>query len=165
MASGTDGLHSYNEVGGLSWREGEHSVTLVVISRLRNLARGLAVPGAALLPRRGVSLRDKIGDHGYHFSGTGLHDLGVHDERDEDCRSLISVGAQVWAGSRRRRQRQGEGIYDAVLRILGTLARLCRSRPSPCRSSSRWYAPPPRLRRLCATSSRSDIRAGTRSSW
>ena len=71
----------YNEVGGISWREGEHSVSLIVISRLRNLARRLAVPlehyGAA---RR--LLRDKIGDHEIHFSGTGL-DLGLHDERDE----------------------------------------------------------------------------------
>jgi hypothetical protein len=71
----------YNEVGGISWREGEHSVSLVVISRLKNLARKLAVPlehyGAA---RR--LLRDKIGDHEIHFFGTGL-DLGAHDERDE----------------------------------------------------------------------------------
>jgi hypothetical protein len=71
----------YNEVGGISWREGEHNVSLIVISRLRNLARKLAVPvehyGAA---RR--LLRDKIGDHEIHFFGTGL-DLGAHDERDE----------------------------------------------------------------------------------
>ena len=71
----------YNEVGGISWREGEHSVSLIVISRLRSLARRLAVPlehyGAA---RR--LLRDKIGEHQIHFFGTGL-DLGVHDERDE----------------------------------------------------------------------------------
>jgi hypothetical protein len=71
----------YNEVGGISWREGEHAVSLIVISRLRNLARRLAVPlehyGAA---RR--LLRDKIGEHEIHFSGTGL-DLGDHDERDE----------------------------------------------------------------------------------
>jgi hypothetical protein len=71
----------YSEVGGISWREGEHSVSLIVISRLRHLARKLAVPlehyGAA---RR--LLRDKIGDHEIHFFGTGL-DLGAHDERDE----------------------------------------------------------------------------------
>jgi hypothetical protein len=71
----------YNEVGGISWREGEHSVSLIVISRLKNLARRLAVPiehyGAA---RR--LLRDKIGEHAIHFTGTGL-DLGVRDERDE----------------------------------------------------------------------------------
>ncbi len=71
----------YNEVGGISWREGEHDVALVVISRLRSFARRLAVPlehyGAA---RR--LLRDKIGEHEIHFSGTGL-DLGREDERDE----------------------------------------------------------------------------------
>ena len=70
----------YNEVGGISWREGEHQVTLIVISRLRNLARRLAVPmenyGAA---RR--LLRDKIARHDIHFTGTGL-DLGDHDERE-----------------------------------------------------------------------------------
>ena len=71
----------YNEVGGISWREGEHQVTLIVISRLRNLARRLAVPlenyGAA---RR--LLRDKIARHDIHFTGTGL-DLGDHDERED----------------------------------------------------------------------------------
>ena len=71
----------YNEVGGISWREGEHQVTLIVISRLRNLARRLAVPienyGAA---RR--LLRDKIAEHDIHFTGTGL-DLGEHDERED----------------------------------------------------------------------------------
>ena len=70
----------YNEVGGISWREGEHQITLIVISRLRNLARRLIVPmdnyGAA---RR--LLRDKIAAHDIHFTGTGL-DLGGHDERD-----------------------------------------------------------------------------------
>ena len=71
----------YNEVGGISWREGEHQITLIVISRLRNLARRLIVPmenyGAA---RR--LLRDKIAAHDLDFTGTGL-DLGVHDERDD----------------------------------------------------------------------------------
>jgi hypothetical protein len=75
------GFIPYNEIGGISWREGKQAVSLVVISRLRTLARRLAVPmehyGAA---RR--LLRDKIGEHEIHFSGTGL-DLGDHDERDE----------------------------------------------------------------------------------
>jgi hypothetical protein len=75
------GFIPYNEVGGISWREAEHAVSLIVISRLRSLARRLAVPlehyGAA---RR--LLRDKIGEHAIHFTGTGL-DLGAHDERDE----------------------------------------------------------------------------------
>ena len=72
---------AYNEVGGISWREGEHQITLIVISRLRNLARRLSVPlenyGAA---RR--LLRDKIAAHDIHFTGTGL-DLGLKDERED----------------------------------------------------------------------------------
>jgi hypothetical protein len=71
----------YNEVGGISWREGEHQVTLIVISRLRNLARRLEVPGDKYGAARRL-LRDKIGEHAIHFTGTGL-DLGAHDERDE----------------------------------------------------------------------------------
>jgi hypothetical protein len=71
----------YNEVGGISWREGEHAVALVVISRLRNLARRLTVPTVHYGAARRV-LRDKIGEHEIHFQGTGL-DLGAHDERDE----------------------------------------------------------------------------------
>jgi len=71
----------YNEVGGISWREGEHQVTLIVISRLRNLARRLVVPGVKYGAARRL-LRDKIGEHAIHFTGTGL-DLGARDERDE----------------------------------------------------------------------------------
>ena len=74
------GFIPYREIGGISWREGKHQVTLVVISRLRNLARRLTVPlehyGAA---RR--LLRDKIKQHDIQFAGTGL-DLGDHDERN-----------------------------------------------------------------------------------
>jgi len=71
----------YNEIGGLSWRESEHDATLIVISRLRNLARRLRVPGDKYGAARRI-LRDKIGEHAIHFTGTGL-DLGLHDERDE----------------------------------------------------------------------------------
>ncbi len=71
----------YNEVGGITWREGEQQITLVVISRLRNLARRLIVPienyGAA---RR--LLRDKIAARDIHFTGTGL-DLLDHDGRED----------------------------------------------------------------------------------
>ncbi|HTK28707.1 MAG TPA: hypothetical protein VL309_04115 [Vicinamibacterales bacterium] len=70
----------YNEVGGISWREGEHQVTLIVISRLKNLARRLKVPGDKYGAARRL-LRDKIGEHAIHFGGTGL-DLGTQDERD-----------------------------------------------------------------------------------
>jgi hypothetical protein len=75
------GFMPYQEVGGISWREGEHAVALVVISRLKNLARVLPVPIEHYGAARRV-LRDKIGDHEIHFTGTGL-DLGAHDERDE----------------------------------------------------------------------------------
>jgi len=71
----------YNEVGGISWREGENHATLIVISRLRNLARRLPVPGDKYGAARRL-LRDKIGEHAIHFTGTGL-DLGERDERDE----------------------------------------------------------------------------------
>ena len=70
----------YPEIGGISWREGEHTVTLVVISRLRNLARRLNVPAEHYGAARRL-LRDKIGEHAIQFAGTGL-DLGVQDERD-----------------------------------------------------------------------------------
>ena len=70
----------YNEVGGISWREGEHYVTLIVVSRLRNLARRLIVPGDKYGAARRL-LRDKIGEHTIHFGGTGL-DLGRSDERE-----------------------------------------------------------------------------------
>ena len=71
----------YHEVGGISWKEGDRQATLIVISRLRNLARRLIVPGDKYGAARRL-LRDKIGEHAIHFHGTGL-DLGAHDERDE----------------------------------------------------------------------------------
>lgn len=70
----------YTEVGGVTWREGEHAVSLIVISRLKNIARRLAVPPEHYGEARRL-LRDKIGHHEIQF-GTGL-DLGVHDERDD----------------------------------------------------------------------------------
>jgi hypothetical protein len=70
----------YHEVGGVSWREGPRDATLVIISRLRNLARRLTVPGDKYGAARRL-LRDKIGEHAIHFGGMGL-DLGQHDERD-----------------------------------------------------------------------------------
>ena len=71
----------YQEVGGISWREGKEQVTLVVISRLRSLARRLTVPGESYGAARRV-LRDKIGEHAIRFSAPGL-DLGGRDDRDE----------------------------------------------------------------------------------
>jgi hypothetical protein len=71
----------YEEVGGISWKEGDRQATLIVISRLRNLARRLIVPGDKYGAARRL-LRDKIGEQTIQFHGTGL-DLGAHDERDE----------------------------------------------------------------------------------
>jgi hypothetical protein len=70
----------YNEVGGISWRESRQQVTLIVISRLRHLARRLAVPAENYGAARRL-LRDKIAQHDIRFAGTGL-DLGERDERD-----------------------------------------------------------------------------------
>ena len=61
----------YREVGGISWRETEHQVTLIVISRLRNLARRLTVPGDKYSAAKRL-LRDKVGAHLSQFTGTGL---------------------------------------------------------------------------------------------
>jgi hypothetical protein len=71
----------YDEVGGISWREGEREVTLIIISRLRNLARRLTVPGDKYGAARRL-LRDKIGERAIQFGGSGL-DLGGHDERED----------------------------------------------------------------------------------
>ncbi len=69
----------YDEVGGISWKEGEKQATLVIISRLRNLARRLAVPGDKYGAARRL-LRDKIGEHAIELGG-GLG-LGDADARD-----------------------------------------------------------------------------------
>ena len=53
----------------------------MIVSKLRNLARRLIVPGDKYGAARRL-LRDKIGEHAIHFTGTGL-DLGDHDERDD----------------------------------------------------------------------------------
>jgi len=71
----------YNEIGGISWREGEHEVALIMTSRLRNLARRLVVPANHYAEARRL-LRDKIAKHDIHFGGSGL-DLVGHDERDD----------------------------------------------------------------------------------
>lgn len=70
----------YADVGGISWREGEHQVTLLITSKLRNLARRLIVPGDKYAAARRV-LRDKIGDREIHLGGTGLG-LGGGDGRE-----------------------------------------------------------------------------------
>jgi len=72
---------AYSEIGGITWREGEHEVVLIVSSRLRNLARRLIVPLNEYAGARRL-LRDKIAKRDIHFGGTGL-DLLDHDERED----------------------------------------------------------------------------------
>lgn len=77
------GFIPYANIGGITWREGPagREPTLVIISRLRKLARRLIVPGRHYAEARRL-LRDKIAAHDIHFSGTGLN-LETHDERED----------------------------------------------------------------------------------
>jgi hypothetical protein len=74
------GFIPYAQIGGMSWKDGERP-TLVLVSRFRNLARRLEVPGSALGEVRRL-LREKISSHAIAFEGgPGLH-LGDRDARD-----------------------------------------------------------------------------------
>lgn len=71
------GFMPYDQVGGISWRDG----TLVVISRRKSLARRMEVPSRALGELR-RHLRDKISSHHIEMDeGPGIH-LGARDARD-----------------------------------------------------------------------------------
>ena len=74
------GFVPYWKIGAVSWREGEE-IALVIVSRLRNLARRLVVPGAHYAAARRL-LRDKIAAHDIQLIHTGL-ELGAHDESDD----------------------------------------------------------------------------------
>jgi hypothetical protein len=73
-----NGFMPYQQIGGIAWREGEQ-LTLLLISRLKQMARPLIVPTAHYGAVRRL-LRDKMAAHDIQFSGGGL-DLG-QDERD-----------------------------------------------------------------------------------
>jgi xanthosine utilization system XapX-like protein len=74
------GFMPYDQVGGISWRAGDPP-TLVVISRLKSLARRMSVPSQRLGEVRRL-LRDKISDHAIEMDeGPGIH-LGSRDARD-----------------------------------------------------------------------------------
>ena len=74
------GFMPYEQVGGISWRAGEPP-TLVVISKLKSLARRMEVPARALSEVRRL-LRDKISSHDIPIDeGPGIH-LGARDARD-----------------------------------------------------------------------------------
>ena len=72
------GLVPYGRIGGLSW-QGDRDLRLVLIDRVRNLARHLDVPREHYGEVRRL-LRDKIAAREIRFAGNGL-DLGF-DERD-----------------------------------------------------------------------------------
>lgn len=78
---GEKGFVPYSRIGGLSWREEGHQLTLVMIHRVRALAQSLVVPERYYAAARRL-LRDKIKAHDIHFTGKSL-DLGAHDERDD----------------------------------------------------------------------------------
>jgi hypothetical protein len=74
------GFVPYWRIGAVSWREGEE-IALVIVSRLRSLARRLVVPGAHYGAARRL-LREKIAAHDIQLIHTGL-ELGAHDEIDD----------------------------------------------------------------------------------
>ena len=74
------GFVPYWKIGAVSWREGKDPA-LVIVSRLRSLARRLTVPGVHYAAARRL-LRDKIAAHDIQLMHTGL-ELGAHDERDD----------------------------------------------------------------------------------
>ena len=74
------GFLTYQQIGGIAWREGA-SPTLLIISRVRAMARRLEVPATALAEVRRI-LRDQISSHAIAMDeGPGLH-LGSRDARD-----------------------------------------------------------------------------------
>jgi hypothetical protein len=73
------GFMRWAQISAVSWKD-EGRVTLILISRLRQIARRLEVPPQLYGQARRV-LRDKIKDHDLHIGGAGL-DLGVRNERD-----------------------------------------------------------------------------------
>jgi hypothetical protein len=75
-----NGYMPYAKIGGLTWRE-DAEITLVLIPRMKRLARRLVVPRQYYAEARKL-LRDKIAGHDIHFTGKPL-DLGAHDERDD----------------------------------------------------------------------------------
>ena len=74
-----NGFMPYWQIGGLSWREGE-PLTLLLVSRLRQMARPLVVPSRYYGAVRRL-LRDKIAAHDIRFAGEGL-DLGGDERKD-----------------------------------------------------------------------------------
>jgi hypothetical protein len=74
------GFMPFEQVRGISWRDGDPAL-LIVIARRKRLARRLAVPLEKLGEVRRL-LRDKISSHAIEMGeGPGIH-LGARDARD-----------------------------------------------------------------------------------
>jgi hypothetical protein len=73
------GFMRWTQISAVAWKE-ENGVTLILISRLRSLARRLQVPADMYGEARRV-LRDKIRAHEIQFGGAGL-DLGSREGTD-----------------------------------------------------------------------------------
>lgn len=73
------GFLRWAHISAVAWKE-QGGVTLVLISRLKSLARRLDVPGHLYGEARRV-LRDRVKTHDLQFGGAGL-DLGSRDESD-----------------------------------------------------------------------------------
>lgn len=74
------GFVPYSQIGGLSWREGEDGVRLILIDRVRRLARSLVVPERYYGAARRL-LRDQMAARVIEFTDKSL-DLGVRDDRE-----------------------------------------------------------------------------------
>ena len=73
------GFMPWGQISAVSWKEGE-TVTLILISHFRSIARRLQVPGHLYGQARRL-LRDRIASHDIHIGGAGLH-LDSRDDRD-----------------------------------------------------------------------------------
>ena len=74
------GFVPYSSIGGISWRETDQKLTLVLLDRFRDFGRLLTVPQHVYGEARRV-LRDKIAAHDISFIDKKL-DLGDSDERN-----------------------------------------------------------------------------------
>lgn len=73
------GFMPWGQISAVSWRE-EETITLVLISHFKAVARRLQVPGHLYGQARRV-LRDKVQAQDIHIGGSGLN-LGSRDDRD-----------------------------------------------------------------------------------
>ena len=73
------GFMPWGQISAVSWRE-EETVTLILVSHFRSIARRLQVPGHLYGQARRV-LRDKVRMQAIHMERPGL-DLGSRDDQD-----------------------------------------------------------------------------------